>query len=242
MAENNRSGTNGLKQGHSANLKDACDLVRDAWNKVTSEVIINCYIKADCFPTDIRKSLMAQTEKGRAKLVALTGGTMDIDEGWDISVAMSGHVEQLVEALDNLTMKVQGKRQDLLGGNNALVPVVMDLDVPAAAVGVIDKNAAVMALCSIEENPEVVDDEISVVMEALEKRLWLPSSGEEEEEEEEESEGHQLGRTTAEAWLKDLHTLAPCKEAVITIMAVADKVLNESVAHQTTLHSFFQKQ
>ena len=66
----------------------------------------------------------------------------------------------------------------------------MDVDVPAAAVGVIDKNAAVMALCSIEENPEVVDDEISVVMEALEKRLWLPPSGEEEEEES-EGQDHQ---------------------------------------------------
>ena len=57
-AENNRSGTNGLKQGHCANLKDACELVKSAWDKVTSETIINCYIKADCFPMAIRKKLM----------------------------------------------------------------------------------------------------------------------------------------------------------------------------------------
>ena len=40
----------------------------------------NCYIKADCFPMAIRKKLMGMTEKGQAKLVALTGGAMDIDE------------------------------------------------------------------------------------------------------------------------------------------------------------------
>ena len=50
-----------------------------------------------------------------------------------------------------------------------------------------------------------------------------------------------LGRPAAEAWLKDLEALASCKEAVAAIMAVADKVLEEGVAKQATLHSFFQK-
>ena len=81
VAENNRSGTNGLKQVHCANLKDACELLECAWDKITSETIINCYIKADCFSINIRKSLMAMTEKGQAKLVAMTGGAMDVDEG-----------------------------------------------------------------------------------------------------------------------------------------------------------------
>ena len=251
-AENNRSGTNGLKQGHCANLKDACELLKTAWDKVTSETIINCYIKADCFPMNIRKSLMAQTEKGQAKLVAMTGGTMEEDEGWDLTVEMSGQVEQLVEALDNLAVKIQGKRQDLLGANKTLLPVVMNLDVSAANVGVSDKNAAVTAICIMEENPEVVEDEVSEIMEQMEKKLWLPPSGEEEEEQEEgEEEGDvedqgavysrvRLGRPAADAWLKDLEALAQCKEEVAAIRAIADKVLGGSTAKQSTLHSFFK--
>ena len=86
--------------------------------------------------------------------------------------------------MDSLTVNVQAKRQDLVGENNALLPVVSNLDMSAADVGLVDKNAAASALCNIEENPEVVEDEVSVVMEALEKKLWLPSSREEEEGEE----------------------------------------------------------
>ena len=120
------------------------------------------------------------------------------------SVEMSGQVEQLVTALDSLTVKVQGKRQDLVGGNNALLPVVSNLDMSAADVGLVDKNAAASALCNIEENPEVVEDEVSVVMEALEKKLWLlPSREEEEGEEMAVTDGKSAGRPAAEAWLKD---------------------------------------
>ena len=93
--------------------------------------------------------------------------------------------------MDSLTVKVQGKRQDLVGGNNALLPVVSDLDLSAADVGLVDKNAAASALCNIEENPEVVEDEVSVVMEALEKKLWL-LPGKEEAEEEEDEEGEEI--------------------------------------------------
>ena len=194
---------------------------------------------------------MAMTEKGQAKLVALTGGAMDVDEGWDLSVEMSGHVEQLVTALDNLTVKVQEKRQDLLGANNALLPLVMDLDVSAADVGVVDKTAAVTAICNVEENPEVVEDEVAEIMEQVEKKLWLPSSEEEEvdegdEELEQDDDKNvifsrlRLGRSTAEAWLRDLEVLGEYTEEVAAIMTIADKVLKGGKSQQKTLHSFFK--
>ena len=51
----------------------------------------------------------------------------------------------------------------------------------------------------------------------------------------------QLGRSAAEALLKDFEASGHCKEEVAAIIAVADKVLSGSVVKQTTLPSFFQK-
>ena len=50
-----------------------------------------------------------------------------------------------------------------------------------------------------------------------------------------------LGRSAAEALLKDFEASGYCKEEVAAIIAVAGRVLSGGVVKQTTLPSFFQK-
>ena len=57
---------------------------------------------------------------------------------------------------------------------------------------------AATALCNIEANPEVIEDQVSEVMQEMEKKLWPPPSGEEEEEDEEEGNGGE--KSAISAW------------------------------------------
>ena len=53
---------------------------------------------------------------------------------------MTGQVGQLGVTLDPLSVKMQGKKQYLVGENNALLPMVSNLDVSDVDVGLVDKN------------------------------------------------------------------------------------------------------
>jgi len=50
--------------GFSANLNDACAISNACWEAVTPETIVNCMIKADCFPEIVAKQIAATDTEG----------------------------------------------------------------------------------------------------------------------------------------------------------------------------------
>lgn len=178
-AEHNKSGTNGLLQGHYAHLGDAVMIIDQAWGGITDETIQNCWIKANCLPAGLQEQLMKTSDKGRAKIAArattassgVAAMATDEDESWEVMDSGQLDFSTLREALGTLSVNIQAKRPDLMAGNGTIFPVLQDAAYSAADVGLDSdsaaRTAAAKTITSIEEDDEMVEALGQMMMEEL---------------------------------------------------------------------------
>ena len=264
-AENNKSGLNGLKQGHYAHLGDAVVIIQEAWGVITDETIKNCWIKADCLPAMLQRELMKTSEKGKAKLAereaaatSSAGAPMatDEDEGWEVMDSGQLNFSDFRDALDTLSIMIEAKRPELVAGNNAIFPVLQDAVYSAAAVEVpeADKIAAAKTIICLEEDDEVVealgqllieeqDAEDREAPEAPEAPMDHDGAGAavDAPSNEQRFEHLRAGRTAAEGWLRDLAQQAGCADEVEVVLMASKEFFNSKKVTQKSLHAFFKK-
>jgi len=256
-AENNKSGLNGLLQGHYAHLGDAVLITQQAWDVITDETIKNCWIKANCLPATLEQQLMATSEKGRAKLAAraaaanstVTAMATDDDEGWEVMDSGQLDFSQLQEALDSLSINITTKRPQLVGGNGAIFPVLQDAVYSAAAVDVqdADRTTAAKTITCLEEDAEVVEKLGNLLLKELDEQdrqapeapmdhdgaaaadrsVESVASIEPTQSPEEVFARLRAGRAVAEGWLHDLAQQAGSNDEVEALMAASKIFLTQ---------------
>lgn len=263
--EHNKAGTKGLLQGHHAHLGDAVFIIQQAWDVITDETIKNCWVKAKCLPANLEVELMKTSEKGRAKLAeraaaASSGATAMAtdDDGWEVMDSGQLDFSHLQVALDKLAIDVEKNRAQLVGGNDAVFPVLHDAVYSAESVGVegaADKTAAAKRIVCLEEDDEVVEALGQLLIEEVEENeSRLPeapmdldgaaagaaAAAAQSSPSESDFERLRALPATAEAWMRDLARAAGCVDEVAVVLEASKKYFDSKKANQKSIHAFFK--
>lgn len=236
------------KTGTALIWLDAWRLVSESWNSITTETIINCFIKANCMAPDLQRDLLHRTEKGRAKLAVMTD-IMDVEEDWsDWTELDSGAVPAFIEAMDKLKINVQLHQKELTADNKALYPVVADAIFTAHDAGIEDtaKINAAKEIITVEDNSAVQEDIVEAVISQMELNLSFEQPVSEDAEQNDTEESRDLllqqllaGRDKAEKWLSTLAYVAGCDAQVDEVFKASTQFFDSLPKKQATLHSYF---